>query len=709
MKISKKRISLLTLSILTILVSGNTSDALTKNTLTGSGRWETAIKISQDGWSKADNAILVNDNSIVDALSSTPFARVKNAPILLTQGNNLDNRTKSELKRLGVKNVYLIGGKNTLGSNIENQLKSEKITSERISGNNRYETSLRLAERLDKEKDISKIVVVNGEKGLADAVSVGAAAAQDNMPIILSDSNNDIKIADKFIKEHNIKTSYIIGGVYSVSSSIEQKLPNSKRISGNNRNETNSKVIQEFYKNTDLKNLYVTKDGMKKQSDLIDSLAVGVLAAKNNSPVALVGSMLDSTQKDTLNTKKFEKVTQVGGLGNEHVVDEIVDMQEETIYTAKSIDALDVAIKRSDANDVIRFKPDKKITDSFKIETDKSITIEFSGEYSQTITVNMPNGDINNSGNMNDIIIKNIKAGTLTNTGEINGIDIYDNNGCRIENEYNGEIWLITILGESKDVYIKNDGEITKIVNYCSSVNIRNSGRINTVNGNKEPAISGNKPKVNTTEEDDDSDNLATGLYPEVTPCVPVKKGYAKVMLPQSARNSNYRIYYRVLANKPSAKKIDTKIDTSDWDLIYDTDPFEIKASNGYYVEVVEITVSNKKITRWGRTDQVDDGTKEQEVATGLHATVSFDGEDAKISVTSANPGCKLYYSIISSEPTPMKVGDKINFSRWEEIVGSGIVLKSSDLNKKYIELVEINNLDNTVTRWGTTNELNNI
>lgn len=709
MKVSKKIISLLILSMLAISVSSNTSNALTKNTLTGSGRWETAIKISQDGWSKADSAILVNDNSIADALSSTPFAKVKNAPILLTQSNKLDNRTKSELKRLGVKNVYLIGGKNTLDSNIENQLKAEKITFERISGNNRYETSLRLAERLDKEKDISKIVVVNGEKGLADAVSVGAAAAQDNMPIILSDSNDGTKIADKFIKEHNIKTSYIIGGVYSVSSSIEQNLPNSKRISGNNRNETNAKVIQEFYKNTDLKNIYVTKDGMKKQSDLIDSLAVGVLAAKNNSPVALVGSMLNSTQKDTLNTKNFEKVTQVGGLGNEYSVDEIIDIQEETIYTVKNIDALDVAIKRSDANDIIRFKPDKKITDSFKIETDKAITIEFSGEYSQTVTVNMPNGDINNSGDMNDIIIKSIKAGTLTNTGKINGIDIYDNNGCRIENEYNGEIWLITVLGEAKDVYIKNDGEITKIVNYCSSVNIRNSGRINTVNGNKEPAISGNQPKVNTTEEDDDRDNLASGLYPETAPCVPTKKDYVKVSLTQSARNSNYRIYYRVLANKPSAKKIDTKIDTSDWDIIYDTEPFEVKASNGSYIEVVEVYTSTKAITRWGRTDQVDDGTKNPEIATGLHADVKFDGEDAKVTITSANSGCKLYYSVVSSEPTPMNVGDKISLSRWGEVAGNGISLKTSDLNKKYIELVEINNLDGTVTRWGTTNELNNI
>lgn len=97
------------------------------------------------------------------------------------------------------------------------------------------------------------------------------------MPIILSDPNNGIKVANSFISSKNIKKSYIIGGTYSVSSSIEQSLPNVKRLSGNNRNETNAKVLEEFYKNTDLKNAYITKDGMKKQGDLIDSLAVGVL------------------------------------------------------------------------------------------------------------------------------------------------------------------------------------------------------------------------------------------------------------------------------------------------------------------------------------------------------------------------------------------------------------------------------------------------
>ncbi|MCC0784435.1 cell wall-binding repeat-containing protein [Clostridioides sp. ES-S-0108-01] len=608
MKVSKKIISILTLSILVISVSINTSNALITNTLTGSGRWETAIKISQDGWSKADSAILVNDNSIADALSSTPFAKLKNAPILLTQSNKLDARTKSELKRLGVKNVYLIGGKNTLDSNIENQLKSERINFERISGDNRYETSLRLAERLDEEKDIYKIVVVNGEKGLADAVSVGAAAAQDNMPIILSDSNEGTKIADKFIKEQNIKTSYIIGGVYSISNSIEQNLPNSKRISGSNRNETNAKVIQEFYKSTELKNLYVTKDGMKKQGDLIDSLSVGVLAAKNNSPLILVGKKLDAIQKDVLNSKIFAKITKVGGNGNEDAYNELKDLQETTNFNAENVSEFESAIKKSDANDIIKFKADGSISSSFKIDTKKAITVELIGNFTDKITVNMPNGDINidsKSNLSNELVIEDIKNDTLNNEGSIDSISVYDGNGCRINNKEEGDIWLLTIADNAKNVNIVNDGQINKVNNSVSDTIIKNNGKINTVSGSEEPSISGKKPDNNTVTDS----TSAKGISVSASACSPAKLNRVSLTISTKPQSSEHKIYYRVVSSKPSPMDVGDRINQSLWIEVDSQNSFEVSAVDGSYIEAVEVKISNNKVTKWGRTKySVDDG-----------------------------------------------------------------------------------------------------
>lgn len=701
MQISKKIISLLTAAFLSIVLPSNVVNASNKDSLIGSGRWETAIKISQNGWLRSDNAVLVNDNSIADALSATPFAKLKDAPILLSGSKELDFRTKSELKRLGVKNVFLVGGSNALGVNVENELKSEKITVERIFGNDRYETSLKLAEKLNNEKDISDIIVVNGEKGLADAVSVGSIAAQNYMPIILSDSNLGVEVANKFIKAQNIKNSYIIGGLNSISNEIEKNLPNSKRISGNNRNETNANVIKEFYKETDLRNAYITKDGMKKQSDLIDSLSVGVLAAKNNSPVVLVGNKIDSIQKDVLNTKIFSTVTQVGGIGNENVYKDILDMQEETKYTVETIEELDSALKKVDANDIIKFRPDKKISESFKLETEKAIKVDLYGEYSQSITINMPNGELNNTGDISKtLILKDIKDGTLTNSGYINQMDISDDNGCKIENENNGQIWIVTIFSSAKDVNIRNDGTITKIDNDSSSTNIRNSGKIDTVSGNKEPGISGNKPNTNNTDKDDDSDTAA-GLSPKISACSPLENNRIMLTVPQKPKNSNYKIYYRVLSYKPSAMRVGDRININDWDLVEDTEPLKVNAKNGSYIEVVEIDYTRKKVSRWGRAGATDDGFKI--VANGIKSTVSVD-ENSKvtISVTGYN-GNKVYYRIKTTKPEAMNVGDEID-SSWKSTSNSDIILEGNKVNGLYVELASGEN--NKVEKWGATDKI---
>lgn len=113
------------------------------------------------------------------------------------------------------------------------------------------------------------------------------------MDIILSNSNEGTKDRDEFIKSKNIKTSYIIGGKNSISEDIEKNLPNVNRIEGVNINETNAKFIENFYTEKEIKNTYVAKDGMGKEDHLIDALSVGVLAAKNDSPVIIVGNKLN--------------------------------------------------------------------------------------------------------------------------------------------------------------------------------------------------------------------------------------------------------------------------------------------------------------------------------------------------------------------------------------------------------------------------------
>lgn len=59
---------------------------------------------------------------------------------------------------------------------------------------------------------------------------------------------------------------------------------------------------------------------------LIDALAVGVLAAKNSSPVLIVSNSLSTSQRNVVRSKEIGIVTRVGGNGNENTFEEVKEL-----------------------------------------------------------------------------------------------------------------------------------------------------------------------------------------------------------------------------------------------------------------------------------------------------------------------------------------------------------------------------------------------
>ena len=369
----------------------------TNETLIGKNRIETAVKISKDGWNSAETVILVNDGAIADALTATPLAFAKNAPILLTSKNGLSDKVKAEIKRLGAKNAILIGGNTVLPASIEKELKELGLKPDRIKGDTREETALAIAKRLDAISNVSEIAVVNGTKGLADAVSVAAAAAERHMPILLANPKKGLSASEKFIKDEAIKASYLIGGTTVLPNKMVSSLPGKKRLEGSNRNDTNAKVIETFYKEKELKNVYVAKDGRGGDSQLIDALAVGVLAAKNDSPVLIASKNLNAKQVNVINTKEVSNIVQVGGKGNEGAFNQLKDIEETDVYEVGTVEELKEALEKANANDKIVLKPNATITEDIIINTDKNVDIKVEGTVTGKVEITAPNGNVANN------------------------------------------------------------------------------------------------------------------------------------------------------------------------------------------------------------------------------------------------------------------------------------------------------------------------
>lgn len=299
---------------------GSSSDStsnVTVKKLKGADRFETAIKISQSGWTKSDTVVIVNgeDKSMVDGLTATPLASVKNSPILLSSNEKLPQKTVEELKRLNPSKVIVIGGNNSMPNSVVEAIKAvnSKISVQRIGGDTRYQTSINIAKEIDKTNNVSKLYIGAGN-GEADSLSIASLAGKEKTPIVLTQKDGVDNEAEQFIKSNKVSNIYFIGGVEKISNkAIEQvgKIANkdisNNRVAGQTRQETNAKVIDKFYSQSKLDGVVVAN-----QDKLIDALAVGPLAAKNNSPVILATNTLDKSQESSLKGKNSSKLFEVG-------------------------------------------------------------------------------------------------------------------------------------------------------------------------------------------------------------------------------------------------------------------------------------------------------------------------------------------------------------------------------------------------------------
>ncbi|WP_339110700.1 S-layer protein SlpA [Clostridioides difficile] len=274
-------------------------------TVAGDDRIETAIELSSKYYNNSDednaitedavnNVVLVGSQAIVDGLVASPLASEKKAPLLLTSKDKLDSNVKSEIKRVmdlnsstGIKNnkeVFIAGGVNSISKDVENELKDMGLKVTRLSGDDRYETSLAIADEID----INDKAYVVGGTGLADAMSIAPVASQikdgEATPIVVVDGKAKelSSEAEDFLDDAQVD---IIGGENSVSAKMEDYIDDAtgkspERISGADRQATNAEVLKESdYFPDGAVNYFVAKDGSTKEDQLVDALAAAPVAA----------------------------------------------------------------------------------------------------------------------------------------------------------------------------------------------------------------------------------------------------------------------------------------------------------------------------------------------------------------------------------------------------------------------------------------------
>ncbi len=194
----------------------------------------------------------------------------------------------------------------------DNSINNEvKIKSSRISGNDRYETSVAISKANYSTADT--VVLANGVV-YADALAAAPLASLNSAPILLSESKNISPATLSEISRLKAKSVIVVGGENSISSSVVKTLEKQglsvERISGNSRYSTALNIAKKIREKNPASKDAIVVSG----ENFADALSVSSLANENQSPIILTASknMSKDVEKE-LNSWGVNKLTVVGG------------------------------------------------------------------------------------------------------------------------------------------------------------------------------------------------------------------------------------------------------------------------------------------------------------------------------------------------------------------------------------------------------------
>lgn len=176
--------------------------------LGGSTRFETNIAILEEAGVKGKDLLVCSAFDYADSLSSSSAGR----PILLID-ENLNDIQEAYLKGAAgdssLEKCYLIGGEGAVSKTAEQEFKGIFKSVERLGGQNRFETSLAIAnEFFDRE---SKVVTLAYGYDYPDGLTGGAVAESVNSPVLLVSEKN-IYYAKKYVRSISADRVVVMGG-----------------------------------------------------------------------------------------------------------------------------------------------------------------------------------------------------------------------------------------------------------------------------------------------------------------------------------------------------------------------------------------------------------------------------------------------------------------------------------------------------------------
>lgn len=251
----------------------------------GPDRIATAAAVAHRMWPDgADLAFVASARDFADALSGGVAAALHEAPLLLTEPDEVPPALVDALDRLGVERVVVLGGPRAVSEEVATALRARVGSMHRWDGEDRYATAARISRQLF--PDGAEVVHVATGRAFPDALAAVPAAVSAGGPILLVDTDEVPDVVVDELRRLGARQAVVLGGPVAISSKavrrLEDLVPEVARRRGEHRYDTAAELSEGWSDQPPVDTVFVACG-----TDFPDGLSAGAAAGVVGAPVLL--------------------------------------------------------------------------------------------------------------------------------------------------------------------------------------------------------------------------------------------------------------------------------------------------------------------------------------------------------------------------------------------------------------------------------------
>lgn len=193
------------------------ADDYNVNRISGATRYETNIKILEAAEVTGEDLLVCTGDDFADSLSGSAVGK----PILLV-GKSLTKSQQTFLETADVDQIYVIGGSAAVSEKVIQSLEKydadEKVV--RVSGSNRYKTSIAVAEEFFAAPDYAVLAYA---RNFPDGLCAGPLAYSKNAPLLLTQTGKE-DVTAEYTNTIGIGRGAVLGGSKLISDEAAKKI-----------------------------------------------------------------------------------------------------------------------------------------------------------------------------------------------------------------------------------------------------------------------------------------------------------------------------------------------------------------------------------------------------------------------------------------------------------------------------------------------------